>query len=206
MLRLYRELEKGEFIVYGGDTAQGGLDSNYGQLMSKTRSDIPIVLKKQGVAAQSTPHIRDLLKYIYFKTGVRPCVALERNNGGASEMQRLYETNEGYYTVYQPYNEKGERKDIYGWDTTEVSRSRMLGDWLKAFNNGLIRVYDQDTIEQHQTFVVNKRGKPEADSNTHDDAVMSCAIAYQLMLTENPPPVRKPRTRQRPPKTKFHLR
>jgi len=205
MLRLYRELEKGEFLVYGGDTAQGGIDANYGQMISKTRGDIPLVFKMQGVAAQATPHIRDILKYIFNQTKVKPCVALERQNGGTSEMQRLYETNEGYYTVYQPYDNEGKRKDVYGWDTNETSRARMLGDWLKAFNNGLIKVYDQDTIEQHQTFIVSKRGKPEADKNTHDDAVMSVAIAYQLTLTENPPVVRKPSLRERPPKLKFHI-
>lgn len=187
MFRLYRKLEPGEFLVYGGDTAQGGIDSNYGQFISKTKGDIPLVMKKSGVAATATPHIRLALNWVYSQTKVKPCVALERQNGGSSEMHRLEDTNDGFYTIYYGYDEKGERKDKPGWDTNEASRSRMLGDWLKAFNNGLIQVYDKDTIEQHQTFIVNKSGKPEADTNTHDDAVMSCAIAYQLSLTENPP-------------------
>jgi len=38
MLRLYRELEKGEFLVYGGDTAQGGIDANYGLIVPSGRS------------------------------------------------------------------------------------------------------------------------------------------------------------------------
>lgn len=204
MLRLYRELEKGEFIVYGGDTAQGGIDANYGQFFSKTKLDAPLVFKMQGVAAQATPQLREVFKYVYDKTGIKPCVALERQNGGVSELQRLHDTNDGFYTIYQPYDSKGERKDILGWDTNEVSRSKMLGDWLKAFNGGLIQLYDQDTIEQHQTFIVNKNGKPEADKNTHDDAVISCAIAYQLLLTENPP-IEHKRVRKEVRRLRLHV-
>ena len=204
MFRLYRELERNEFIVYGGDTAQGGSDSNYGQFMSKTYGDVPIVFKKQGVAASATPLIRDALNWVYSVTKVKPCVALERQNGGASEMHRLQDTNDGFYTIYFPYDEHGERKDTPGWDTNEKTRAQMLGDWLKAFNNGLIRIYDQDTVEQHQTFVTNKKGKPEADGSSHDDAVISSAIAYQLFLTENPPVIRNHK-RTTPKKARFHV-
>lgn len=204
MLRLYRDLEPGEFLVYGGDTAQGGADSNYGQFMSKTKGDIPLVFKKHGVAASATPIIRDTANWIYSKTKVKPCLALERQNGGSSEMHRLMETNDGFYTIYYPYDEHGERKDVPGWDTNEKTRAQMLGDWLKAFNNGYITIYDQDTIEQHQTFVVSKKGKPQADANTHDDAVMSCAIAYQLFKTENPvEPIKH--NRPAPRRLKLHV-
>lgn len=204
MFRLYRKLEKGEFIVYGGDTAQGGIDSNYGQFISKTKGDIPLVFKKQGVAASATPILRNAFNWVYEQTGVKPSVALERQNGGASEMHRLEDTNDGFYTIYYGYDEDGDRKDKPGWDTNEKTRSQMLGDWLKAFNNDLILIYDQDTIEQHQSFIVSKRGKPQADANAHDDAVMSCAIAYQLMLTENPV-VQKIRKRERPRRAKLHV-
>ena len=145
-----------------------------------------------------------LMGNLYEQTGVKPSVALERQNGGASEMHRLEDTNDGFYTIYYGYDEDGDRKDKPGWDTNEKTRAQMLGDWLKAFNNDLILIYDQDTIEQHQSFIVGKNGKPQGDSNAHDDAVMSCAIAYQLMLTENPV-VQKVRTKERPRRSKLHV-
>ena len=106
MFRLYRELEKGEFLVYGGDTAQGGIDSNYGQFISKTKGDIPLVFKKQGVAASATPLLRNAFNWVYKQTGVKMCVALERQNGGASEMHRLEDTNDGFYTIYYGYDNR----------------------------------------------------------------------------------------------------
>ena len=64
MIRQYRELEKDEFFVVSGDCAQGGIDSNIVQVMSKDRADVPIVLEQSGVAAGMTPILHTLLEYI----------------------------------------------------------------------------------------------------------------------------------------------
>ena len=204
MFRLYRKLEKGEFFCVFGDTSQGGIDSNFVQFGSKTQSDIPLVFQQQGVAAESTPFIREALIWVYKQTGVKPVVALERNNGGASEMHYLVKYNTGEYTVYYAKDKDGMPSDKPGWDTTITSRPKMLGDWLMAYESRSIRIYDQITQDHHQTFIVNKTGKPEAAPNTHDDGVMSCAGMWQLMQTENPPRVRQS-SRQAPKRLKFQV-
>lgn len=185
--RQYRDLEKGEFFVVFGDTAQGGIDKNFGQFMSKTKQDIPLVFSRRGVAAEATPYIHQALEYIFDQTGVQPVFAYERAAGGASEMYRLDQMNRlNKYILYYPYNDDGTRQKKLGWDTTADSRSRMIGAWKVAIEQHAIKIYDEETIEQHSTFVTNRNGKPEADANTNDDGVMSCAGAYQLYLTENP--------------------
>lgn len=187
MFRLYREIEPKEFFVVFGDCAQGGDDSNFVQFMSKTKMDIPMVLEMKGVAAEMTPFLRQALEWIYEKTGVKPVVALERQMGGASEMHNLNMSNQaGKYIIYHAKREDDEEKETIGWDTNQVTRPNMLGEWLTAYNSQLFKIYDEETNDQHQTFIVNKNGKPEADANTHDDAVMSAAGAYQLFQTENP--------------------
>lgn len=186
--RLYRRFIPGEFIIAFGDTSQGGEDSNFVVYMSKTYGDIPMVLQMQGVAAEMTPYLRDSLNWLYGKTkGVKPLVALERNNGGSSEMLDLVKYNEGKYRVYYMKDPQGESDpNKPGFITSDVTRPRMLGDWLIAYESREIKIYDAVIQEQHQTFIVNKHGKPEAAPNTHDDAVMACAGAYQLYKTENP--------------------
>lgn len=186
MFRLFRELQKGEFFVCFGDTSQGGEDSNFMQFGSKTRMDVPLVMQKHGVAAEVTPFIIAALSWIYKQTSVKPIVCLERNNGGASEMYNLIKYNPGTYTIYYMRDEQGKPTDKPGWDTTEVSRSRMLGDWLMAYESKQIIIYDEETQTQHQTFVVNQKGKPEAAQGTHDDAVMACAGMWQVMKASNP--------------------
>lgn len=186
--RLFRPIEKGEFFVIFEDTAQGGIDKNFAQFMSKTRADIPLVMSMLGVAAQATPHLHQAAEWIYDQTGVPPVVGIERQNGGASEMHNLMQMNRnGKYELYRYVDPTtGKRTDKLGWDTNETSRAKMIGEWKIAYEREQVKLYDEETQKHHKTFITNKRGKPEAAPNTHDDGVMSCAGAYQLLLTENP--------------------
>lgn len=209
MFRLYRQLIKGEFFVVFGDCAQGGVDSNIVQFMSKSNTDIPLKLKMPGVAAGMTPFLHQALEWVYDQTEVKPIVALERNNGGSSEMHNLMMMNKnGKYRIYQMKSqgtdEGIDREKKLGWNTTMESRPRMLGDWKVAYDGEMVRIYDEDTLSEHKTFIVAANGKPEAAPNTHDDEVISCAGAWQLYQTENP--MTKPvRRRQRAKKVKLHL-
>jgi len=209
MFKLYRTITANEFFVVGGDCAQGGVDSNLIQFMSKTHTDIPLKLKMPGVAANMTPYLHQALEWIYDQTKVKPVVALERNNGGASEMHNLMMMNKnGKYRIYQMKNrgtEDGQdRSKNLGWNTTSESRPRMLGDWKVAYDGQMIRLYDEDTLSEHKTFIVAKNGKPEAAPNTHDDEVISCAIAWQLYQTENP--ITKPvKNRPKPKRVRLHI-
>lgn len=190
--RLFRKIHRGEFFVCFGDTAQGGSDKNFAQFASKDRIDIPLVYSNHGVAAESTPYIHQALEWIFDQTGVHPVFAFERQNGGSSEMHNLMMLNtKGKYTLYQMKTrgtEDGEERTVkLGWDTNPVTRPKMVGDWKVAYETQLFQIYDQETLDHHQTFIVNKNGKPEADANQHDDGVMSCAGMYQLYQTEQRP-------------------
>lgn len=189
MLRLFRQPKKGEFFIVGGDCAQGGIDSNFVQFISKDRVDVPLVLQMQGVAATMTPILHQTLEWLYDITGVQPVVALERNMGGASEMERLRKLNrQNKYRLYLMKtvgNRKGEQTtSSLGWNTDSVSRPRMLGDLKEAIDSTGLTIYDQETVTQLSTFIVSSNNKPEAAKNTHDDAIISLGIAWQLYQTE----------------------
>lgn len=206
MFRLFRPLERGEFFVVWGDTSQGGEDSNVWMFLSKTKRDIPLMFRARGAAAEHTMKLVEALEYIYNKTGVRPVVALERQNGGASEMHRLYEMNRhGKYRIYYAKNFSDERvknSDKMGWDTTTITRPMMIGEWKQAFAQQAIRIYDETTIKEHKVFVTNNKGKPEASSGNHDDCVMACAGVWQMYQTEDPQVVKRTtRTRKWDPHT-----
>lgn len=185
MFRLYRDIELGEFFVCFGDTAQGGADSNFMLFMSKTKGDVPLVMQRSGMATEATPFIRDALQWLYDQTHIKPIVALERNNGGASAMYDLHTSNvQGRYNIYYMRDDEGKLTDKMGWETNVKTRPKMIGEYLTAFNSRLIKHYDKEVIAQHQTFIVNRNGKPEAAPNTHDDAVMASAGVWQLYQTE----------------------
>jgi len=206
MFRLYRPVTKGEFFVVFGDTAQGGPDSNFLQFLSKTQVDIPLVMQKRGTIAACLPYIVQALEYVYKQTGVPPCVALERNNGGASAMHNLIVSNlQNHWSIYYMRDVKGQKiEDKPGWDTNGVTRPKMLGEWEVAFNTHSVQIYDKPTIEQHKTFIVNKNNRPEAAKGMHDDAVISCAGAWQMYQSERPL-IKKLSTRPRARRAKFHV-
>lgn len=192
MFKVYRMPEKGEFYIIGGDCSQGGSDKNEAHFLSYDNLDFPIVYRSHGVALKMTNAIFPMLEWIYDKTGIKPVVAFERNMGGASEMERLVDLNRNHkYKVYvMPrigMSEGDDYTDQYGWTTTSISRPKLLGDWKNAFDSKLIRIYDEETINEHKTFVVNRHDRPEASTGTHDDAVIAPAIAWQLYQTEKPP-------------------
>ena len=189
MLRLYRRPTPGEFFVVGGDCSQGGIDSNWAQFLSKDQVDVPLVMEMNGVASSMTPVLHQTLEWLFDITGVQPVVALERNMGGDSEMERLRKMNrQNKYRLYL-YKRVGksdgeQQTEVLGFNTDTISRPRMLGDLKETIDTIGLTLYDQETVDQLSTFIVNKNNKPEAAPNTHDDAVMSLAVAYQLYQTE----------------------
>ena len=192
MFRLYRQPERGEFIVVAVDCAQGGADANYGQFLSKTKIDVPLVFEKKCVAAEMTPIIHEALEWLYGITGVEPVVAFERQMGGVSALSQRQPLNRnGHYRIFQRRKlgtTDGEvLTDIIGWDTNTQTRPQMLGDLKQAIDNTQIQLYDKTTIDELGKFIINKRGRDEAAPNCHDDAVMSLAIAWQMYQTEHTP-------------------
>ena len=120
MFRQYRVIEPGEFFVIAGDCSQGGPDYNACQFMSKSKLDIPLVYHAQGVAAQMTRAVHPVIERIYDVTGVKPTVAFETANGGASEMDTLNVLNkQGKYDLF--------KMPSIGRDDLNTSVSKILG-------------------------------------------------------------------------------
>ncbi len=192
MFRIYRELERGEFVLVGGDCAQGGEDSNIHQFMSRNKLDVPIVFDRQGTAADMTPYLHEALERIFDITGVKPVVALERQMGGASEMSRLkvLNRNDKYTLFVMPTFgavEDGETNKL-GYDMSGSMRPTAIGDLKNAIDTQAFKVYDPITIQQLFWFVIGRQGKPQAMNGKHDDHVTSLAVMWQLYQLCLPPP------------------
>lgn len=206
MFRRYRLYEKGEFIVVGVDTSWGGTDYCSAQFLSKTKLDIPTVYHSKVLATEMTPLIHIELEKIYDKTGVKPVVAFERNNGGVAEIERLATLNrEGKYRIYIEKTGMATTDGVsdnirLGWTTSSASRPTMLSMLKESIDNRLIQIYDRPTITEMFSFIVSQTSsswKAQAEVGAHDDLIMALAIAWQLYQTENPPTViQRTRTRK----------
>lgn len=194
MLKRYRKVERGEFIVVGADTAAGGTDYCAAQFLSKDKLDVPIVYHSKSLATEMTPALFKELERIYDITRIPPVIAYERNNGGVFEMERLAALNKlNKYKVfimptYGSIENPQARK--LGWDTNTATRPKMLADLKEAIDKKLIKLYDKRTINEMFSFIVVQTStawKAQAEKGANDDLVMALAIAWQLQQSEKEP-------------------
>jgi hypothetical protein len=202
----YRPIEKGEFLLAGGDCSQGGNDYNACQFFSKTRLDVPLVYHSRGVAADMTEAVYPVLERIFDVTGLPPVVAFERQNGGASEMRRLEVLNRlRKYTIFvmpkigdsRPGNDTEEETDSLGWNTSTLTRPLLVGTLKQVVDGKVIRIYHAPTIGELNSFVKNRFGKPEAARGSHDDLLIALGVSLQLHQYCDVPVV--PQSHQQPP-------
>lgn len=188
MVKQYRLIEVGEFLVAGYDLASGVKDYCAIQFVSKTKIDVPLVIHSDKTASEITNVVVAVLENIYKHTGVKPLIAPETNAGGAYEIDRMMAMNRlNAYKLYeQPSNigmvTESEPKR-YGWTTSTSTRPKMLSDLKQAIDNRVIKIYDKNTINEMYSFVVVKGTsiwKAQAENNSHDDLLMALAIAWQL--------------------------
>jgi hypothetical protein len=187
MHRQYRSITRGEFIVVAVDTASGAGDYTAAQFLSKTKVDVPLVYHSKKTTADYMPELSRTLEKIHDTTGVKPTVALERQNGGSFLIDRLSALNlAGKYDIFRmPSYGRVEPSDAVrlGWDTNTATRPKMLQELKNAVDNHALGIYDQQTIKEMFSFVVVQTAsswKAQAERNAHDDLVMSLAIAWQM--------------------------
>lgn len=194
MFRQYRPIEEGEFIVVGVDTAQGVNDYTAGQFLSVTKLDVPLVYHSSSTITEFTPILSKVLEKIYDVTGKNPTVAIERQNGGVFEVERLARMNRlNKYNMYQIKTHGTEYSNEtikLGWDTTSATRPIMLQDLKSCIDTTRLKIYDKQTISELFSFVKVKSSsiyKAQADKHSHDDLVMALAIAWQMFQSEPDP-------------------
>lgn len=190
--------------MVGVDTSWGGQDACCAQFLSVTRLDIPQIYHKKALGSEMTPVLHAELERIFDVTKVKPVVAVERQNGGVAEIERLVRLNRlGKYTIYQQRGSLGDRGNAlshkYGWDTSSLTRPVMLGMLKEAIDSQMIQIYDEPTINEMFSFIEKQTPtgwKPQAESGAHDDTIMALAIALQLFQSEKAPPSRRGKTKR----------
>ena len=211
MFRRYRPYQKGEFIVVGVDTAWTGTDYVTGQFLSKTNRDVPVVYHTNKVSMTiGTQALHTELESIYDQTKVKPVLAIETNNGGTGWIETMNMLNrQGKYTLYRRKSMEGtihqtEDSDKLGFTTNSATRPRMLGDLKEAIDAKMLVIADKPTINEMFAFIINNRGRPEAEQGSHDDLIMALAIAWQLYQSEAAP-IKKVRKHREIKRSKFHV-
>jgi len=112
------------------------------------------------------------------------CLMVERNSYGLDLINRL-KREIGYLNLNKTkkWDKTTGRKTLeIGWNTDNVSKSKLIQDFKEAFEEGIILINDRETLQEMQIYMErngklgNVRGK-----NNFDDLVMATALSIQSL-------------------------
>lgn len=167
----------------GADTSEGvGRDAATFVLFDFTTGEVVSTYINNRIAP-------DLLGYELARVGNEygNClIAPERNNTGHATLAAMKD----YPRLFRDmaWGTVDERETVrYGWHTNAKTKPTMLYDFKKAFNDGLIKIYDIDLLREMKTFSVADMMDEDSQLATrHFDLLMAACIAWQMNRHSSP--------------------
>lgn len=174
-ISIYEDVKKGYPYVIGGDTAGEGSDYFACHVIDNTNGKQVCVYHKQQDEDLFTKQIYCLGKYFNYAL-----IGLEANFSTypIKELQRL-----GYYNQFARQEEdsmSSKYQKKYGFRTTRLTRPIIISDLVEIVREQVDRFNDVKTLNEMLTFIRNDKGRAEAQSNAHDDLIISLAITYYI--------------------------
>lgn len=174
-IKIYEYPENRVPYVIGGDTAGEGSDFFTAHVINNITGKQVAVLKQQNNEIE-------YVKQIYCLGMFYNCalIGLE-NNFSTYPTQKLMELN--YPNQYvrkkeDQYNNKYEKS--FGFKTTSITRPYILANLQEIVHDSIEVIKDKDTLREMLTFIINEKGRMEAEQGYHDDLVMALAISYYI--------------------------
>lgn len=175
IIRIYEEPRKGRPYVIGADTAGEGSDRFAAHVIDNVTGRQVAVLHAR-IAETEFPEQIMRLGYMY-NTAL---IAVECNFSTYTvhELERLGYPKQYVRQAVDTYTHKTEKK--FGFVTSKLTRPIIISDLVRIVTESPHLISDNATIEEMLTFVRNEKLRAEAAEGTHDDLVMSLAIAYYV--------------------------
>lgn len=190
---IWQRPKKETRYVAGCDTSEGtGQDRGGGQFWEvSTGVHVATVVGQFKPAELATILAEVGVEYNY------AILAVERNNHGHATLAELLRSDpeskkRRYPRVFHDRDQKP------GWLSTEVTRTPALDALEQAHRAGTWSTPDAEVLDEMRTFIISKRGRPEARGGCRDDLVIMAAISHDVLTrtgkntgTQGPaPPVR----------------
>ena len=177
-LLMYHEIDPGETYYIGADVAMGVRDGDWSvaQVLDSN--------KRQVGVWRGRVH-PDYYSEVLYKLGMlynEAKIAVESNNHGLLTVNNLYKIW-NYPNVYMKVLED-KMTDVdtpnLGFRTDTKTKPMVIDHLRAALRVGELKLNDKTTMQEMLTFVVKESGKLEAEEGSHDDCVMSLAIANHI--------------------------
>jgi hypothetical protein len=181
-LLIYRERSDTETYVIGADVGmgiRGGVkgrkegDSSVAQILDSQMRQVAVW--RGIIHPDQFAKVLVSLGYHYNSALIAP----ERNNHGLVTCVALRDLNYPYLYTEEQEGTLDAGKDTIrlGFYTSEATKPLIIDKLRELDREGQIEINDPTTLQEMMTFVVTEAGKMEAEGGTHDDCVMSLALA-----------------------------
>lgn len=177
-LKIWKMPDASKNYVIGADVAEG-IGNDYSVATVMDEDNMETVARWRGDAEPAEfGEILDQLGRLYNNA----LIAAEINNHGLTTVQRLRDLN--YTNLYR--REKGidERYEEYtsklGWRTDRKTKPLMIDAISEAITYGKLIDPDLTFIRECMSYVIDERGRTNAQVGEHDDTVIATAIALQV--------------------------
>ena len=204
-LRVWKRPEKGRLYAIGLDCAQGleaggdgqsDPDYSAGQVLDRDTGEQCAVLHARMMPGETGRYAAALGRWYNM---AQVCGERNPGGGGVSMLEAMlhadYPSGLIYHRPVTIDQDPQVRGDRIGWDTSGVSRPLLIGYLDEAIRQNSLTIHDQMTQMELLTFVINARGKAEAQGGCHDDLVIALALAVIVILRMPRPVMAAPLTR-----------
>ena len=107
-------------------------------------------------------------------------VAPERNAVGIATVIRLADTYDNIYLDQKQGQIGDPTTKRYGWRTTKESKSQMLFSLKKAFEDGVLKIYDDRVLEELKVYTRSHFQDSAKTATNHFDLLIAVSIAWQM--------------------------
>ena len=174
-VKVYKKPEAGRPYVIGGDTAGEGSDWFLGQVLDNITGEQVCTLRHQ---YDEDTYARQMYCLgLYYNEAL---IAPETNF--STYPVKLLDLM-GYPNLYVREVEDefdGKIKHAFGFRTDSLTRPVIISELIRILRDNIGTVNDEETLLEMLTFVRNDKLRPEAEPGSHDDCVMSLAIAHYI--------------------------
>lgn len=175
IVTIFEEPKESVGYSIGADTSSTGIDYNIGQVVDS---------KGRQKAVLKVANDEDLFADNLYCLGTlynMAMIAPEVNHSTHPTKVLAERMYENLYLRENSPDATGTRHiQNYGFRTTQANRGHILGLFREISREHIDYVQDETTLKEMLSFIINDKGKPEAEEGKHDDTIMAYAIALHV--------------------------
>ena len=170
-MRVWKDPEPFYDYAIGVDTALGrGRDYSAAQIINMYNGEVVAEFYSNKTPINDFAAILNTEGLYYNMANI----VVERNTVGNHVIDLLYNNHE-YENLWH------DERALPGFQVTLKNRDTLLSELEESIRTNVLKINSQRTLNELNTFVITNSGKITADSNKHDDLIMSLTLANYVM-------------------------